>query len=78
MDIGEAMERVVDIADGAALMEYLRRHFDYWNPTEDNVSIRPYGYDGRVQWDTHLICIDGKAALFSDGPIPHTASGEQK
>lgn len=34
---------------------------------EQNVTVRPYGRDERIGWDTHLICIDGKAALFSDG-----------
>ena len=68
LTIDEAMMRVVEIPDRPALMAYLAEHFDFWHPTEANVTIRPYGYDARIGWDTHLICVDGKAALFADGP----------
>lgn len=69
--IDEAMARVVEIKDRAALLEYLREHFDFWKPTEENVTIEKYGVgvDARIGWDTHLICVDGNAALFADGPL---------
>jgi hypothetical protein len=65
--LDEAMERVTEIPDRAALLAYLREHYAFYQPTEGNVTIEPYGYDKRIGWDTHLICVDGKAALFSDG-----------
>ena len=61
------MEHVVEIENRAELLEYLRKTHSFWNPTDENVTIKPYMYDERIQWDTHLISIDGKAALFSDG-----------
>jgi hypothetical protein len=69
MEIGEAMSRCVELADGAALMAYLREHYDFLEPTIQNVTIKPYGRDERIGWDTYLVCIDGKAALFTDGPM---------
>ena len=68
--LDEAMQLASDIASKADLMAYLCEHYDFWGPTEENVTCEPYCYDERIGWDTHLICVDGKAALFSDGPIP--------
>lgn len=67
LPLDEAMERVVEIPDKAALMAYLKEHYDFWHPNEQNVTVQPYGRDERIDWDTHLICVDGNAALFSDG-----------
>lgn len=68
MLLADTMARCVDIADGAALMEYLHEEFYFWNPTPENVTAKKWGYDARIGWDTYLVCIDGKAALFTDGP----------
>lgn len=68
--LDESLEQAFDVPDMAALLEYLKREYYFWEPTAENVSIAPYGFDARCGWDTHLICIDGKAALFSDGPLP--------
>jgi hypothetical protein len=69
LTLDECMARVVDIVDKPQLLRYLRREFSFWSPTEDNVTVKPYCKDERNGWDTHVICIDGKAALFSDGPL---------
>lgn len=63
------MQRVVEIPDYDTLMTYLRQECFYWNPTPENVTIKPYGYDERIDWNTHIVCIDGKAALFTDGQL---------
>ncbi len=68
MTLAESMENVVELKDRAELLKYLSERFDFWNPTDANVTIEPYGFDDRIDWDTHLVCIDGKAALFTDGP----------
>ena len=68
--LDESMETMREIHSRAELTDLLRLRFDFWQPTDENVTIKPYGFDDRIQWDTHLICIDGKAALFSDGPLP--------
>lgn len=67
LPLDEAMDQVIEIRDKAALLEFLQEQYDFWKPTEQNVTVQPYGHDDRIGWDTHLICVDGKAALFSDG-----------
>lgn len=69
MALDESMERVAEVSSREDLLAYLNEHFYFWEPHESNVTIRKYGYgfDERIGWNTHLICIGGKAALFSDG-----------
>ena len=67
--LDESMEKVVELEDRPALLEYLSREYDFWEPTEKNVEVKHYCYDDRIDWDTYLVTIDGKAALFTDGPI---------
>jgi hypothetical protein len=39
-----------------------------------SVTVEPYGgIDKRIGWDTHLVCIDGDAVGFTDGPVRTTA-----
>jgi hypothetical protein len=67
----ESMKHVREVKTKAELMAFLRAE---WLPTEvtdENVTIEKYGdFDKRIGWDTHLLCIAGKAALFTDGPMP--------
>jgi hypothetical protein len=63
------MQRVTEIADRPALITYLQQHYGFWNPTDANVTMQPYGWDDRIGWDTYLVCVDGKAAVFTDGPL---------
>ncbi len=65
----EAMEHCVEITGWPALMSYLKVHYDFLNPTDENVEIRHYTYDDRIDWDTFLVTVDGKATLFTNGDI---------
>ena len=65
--LSEAMDRVVEFNSRSELVSYLQEHYYFWSPTDENITIKPYGFDKRNGWNTHLICVDGKAALFSDG-----------
>lgn len=71
LTLDEAMARGLEFADKAALLAYLAESFFFWHPTEANVTLEPYSdrIDERTGWRTHLVCIDGKAALFTDGPL---------
>jgi hypothetical protein len=71
LTLDEAMDRELEFHDKDALLAYLAERFDFWHPTEQNVTIEPYtaDIDERCGWRTHLLCIDGKAALFTDGPL---------
>lgn len=66
--LAESMERVQEVKDLAALRELVKREFDFWNPTDQNIEFLPWGFDQRIGWDTYLITVDKKAALFCDGP----------
>ncbi len=68
--IDEAMGKLVDIRGRSHLLEYLKQEYDFWEPTDENVKVEFYGRDDRIDWDTYLVTIDGKAALFTDGPVP--------
>jgi hypothetical protein len=68
----EAMDQVVELNTRADLAIYLQKNYSFWNPTNENVVIKPYGFDKRNNWSTYLICVDGKAALFSDGDFNDT------
>lgn len=70
LTLEESMAKVVVVESHAGLIAHLREQFWSWKPTEQNVTIEPYGYDDRNGWNTHLVCVDGKAALFADGPAP--------
>lgn len=67
--IDEAMLRIVEIKNRAELLEYLEKEYDFWQPTSKNVEIKHYCYDKRIDWNTYLVTIDGKAAVFANGPI---------
>lgn len=77
LPLDEAMEQVVDIPDKDSLLAFLKEQYAFWSPTEENVTVQPYGRDERIGWDTHLICVAGKAALFSDGWFPNAVGGDE-
>lgn len=70
LTLEESMAKVATIASREGLLTYLRLHYAFWKPTNDNVTVEAYGRDDRNGWDTHLVCVAGKAALFADGPLP--------
>lgn len=65
--LDEALARAVEVRSREELVTYMQREYSYWSPTDESVSIEPYGYDARCGWDTYIVCVDGKAALFADG-----------
>lgn len=69
LTIEESMADVEEVATLDALRSYIKRRFDFWQPTDDNIEFVPWGFDHRIGWDTYLITVDKKAALFCDGPF---------
>ena len=33
------------------------------------ITVDQYGLDKRIDWDTHIVCHDGQAVGFTDGPV---------
>lgn len=73
--LAESMETVVVLADHEALLDHIRKLAEPW-PTfppvsPETVHIKPYGPDKRIDWDTHIVTLDGYGVLgFTDGPGP--------
>jgi len=67
------MAKVREVSSWSELMADLRLQYYFWEPTDENVTIHYYGRDERIGWDTHLVCVNGKAALFTDGPLEKPA-----
>jgi hypothetical protein len=80
--LAESMQTVVEVADHAALLAHIRKLAELW-PTfppvnEKTVQIKPYGYDARIGWHTHIVTLDNYGVLgFTDGPVA-TASQLEK
>jgi hypothetical protein len=71
MPLDESMEYVLEFSSREELVAFLAKEWRAWK--EDSVvTVEKYGVgiDKRIGWDTHLVCVDGRAALFSDGPMP--------
>lgn len=70
--LAESMETVREVKDRAELLgiiqESLRPFGRFVKP--EQLRVEPYGYDGRIGWDTHLISIDGYGVWgMADGPL---------
>ena len=70
MTIDESMKHELEIPDWDALVAFLQKEWVAWKP-DSVVTVEKYGtgIDKRIGWDTHLVCVDGRAALLSDGPM---------
>jgi hypothetical protein len=73
--LADAMAEVVEVADRAALVEHMRNLVIDWYPpdelpTMENTEIKPYGFDARINWDTHIVLVNGRAWGFTNGPLP--------
>ncbi len=70
MSLETSMEHVREFATRAELEAFMKAEWLDWKP-DSVITIEKYGgFDSRIGWGTHLICVDGKAALFSDGDFP--------
>jgi len=58
--LSDSMDTVVQVASLQELADILKVEVD-------TISIKPYGYDKRIDWDTHLVCVNGDAVGFTDG-----------
>lgn len=71
--LAESMETVVEIeptkdALMAAVHSVLSR--SGFELTDDMLHVEPYAFDSRIQWDAHIVTIDGYGVYgFTDGPL---------
>jgi hypothetical protein len=70
--LADSMETVQDIVPTVEdIATYLRVQWGGlgYGVHADRITVEPYCYDERINWNTHLVCLDGKAVAFTDGPI---------
>lgn len=65
--LAEAMEKVKEFSSVKEMFDYIAK---YWEEScdlapfsIDDLSMRYYGYDRRIDWETYLICTD---RMFND------------
>lgn len=58
--LDEAMKTVKEV-DSIADIERITGY--------SNITIEPYGFDERINWDTHIVCENGRACGFTNGPL---------
>ena len=67
-----AMAEVVEVNGRGELVDHLRK---VWmsevNESGSNVVVENYGgIDERIDWDTHIVLVNGEAYGFTDGHVP--------
>lgn len=35
----------------------------------NNITVEPYSYDKRINWDTYIVCENGRGCGFTNGPL---------
>jgi hypothetical protein len=62
LTLDEALEHMVELPDRAALVAQLNYELSWCQYTvrDEDVQVRPYGYDERLQWDTHIVLLRNK------------------
>ncbi len=64
------MATVVDVADRPALERLVRTWLEKLSPfsLDGIVRVTAYGFDARINWDTHIVTVDGFGPVgFTDG-----------
>jgi len=68
----ESMETIIEVSGKQDLVDKFLK--DEWislyNPTLDTVQVKPYSYDDRIKWDTHIVTLTEWGVVgFTDGPL---------
>ena len=64
---GSLADSMATVREVNSLYELITALNDVCEPGK--VLIKPYCYDDRIDWDTHIVTIDGRAVGFTDGPL---------
>lgn len=70
--LADSLATARPIKDRAALIEDVRAALAPFGllATDAAVTVRPYCFDERTGWDTHIVSLDGYGVLgFTDGPL---------
>lgn len=62
--LAESMQTVREMSTRNDLEAFVRQHYG-----EGVVTVEPYGWDNRIGWDTHIVCLNGNACGFTNGNL---------
>lgn len=73
----DAMREVVELKNKAALIKHIEREWSYlphdFEINDKTINIKEYGYDVRINWDTHIVTLEmggnPGAIGFTNGPV---------
>lgn len=69
----DSMETVRPVKGFDDLVAVLRQEREGWPDqsvvTSGSVLVKPYGFDERIGWDTHVVTVAGRAVGFTNGPL---------
>ena len=65
--LDESMETVQEFESKDDLLKYLVDTYDFY--PDHKILIKPYCFDDRIKWDTHIVTINGNACGFTDKQV---------
>jgi hypothetical protein len=69
----EAMQEVVELETAQDLIDHLESQYEHLDASAPTINVEPYGYDNRIDWDTHIVSIAGFGVVgFTDRVPPET------
>ena len=64
--LSEAMREVEEVRDTGHLFDLCNFEGSWWDKEKAKIEFRYLGFDDRINWDTYLVVIDGKAAGYTN------------
>lgn len=69
--LAESMATVVELQNCTEFFAHAARIVGH-EVSAETIRVEPYGYDSRINWNTHIVTANGWGVLgFTDGPLPH-------
>lgn len=70
-ELAEAMEQVCEVSSLSDLADHLYRQLEPFGESvkPEDITIKPYSYDARIGWDTHVVMVRGSVMGFTNGPL---------
>lgn len=68
--LSESLKTVRDISPTKKAIALEVSFGSFRNVEEKDIVVKPYGPDPRIDWDTHIVVLEGYGVIgFTDGPV---------
>lgn len=68
--LADSMQTVEEISPTyEAIREYFKKDSPFPDLYDGHIEVKPYGYDDRIKWNTHIVIVSECAIGFTDGPV---------